>query len=95
MVGYFDRMDHRIVSATIVFAGESRDLKIALIVAFVLAVATGLRFTSRMRKRARESGFPDWDPKSVIAGLELTEVLAFACCWIVGAGALLWLKNLP
>jgi hypothetical protein len=87
-------MDHRVISATIAFTGENRDLKIALIVAFVLAVATGLRFTSRMRKRARESGFPDLDPRSAIAGLGLTEVLAFACCWIVGAGALLWLKNL-
>jgi hypothetical protein len=88
-------MDHMIVLATITLVGENRDLKIALIVAFVLALATGLRFTSRMRKRVRESGFPDWDPRSTIAGLGLIEVLAFACCWMVGAGALLWLKNLP
>jgi hypothetical protein len=87
-------MDHSVILATITFTGESRDLKIALIVAFVLAVATGLRFTSRMRKRARESGFSDLDPRSVIAALRLSEILAFACCWIVGTGALLWLKNL-
>jgi hypothetical protein len=45
-------MDHRVISATIVFARENRDLKIALIVAFVLAVATGMRFTSRKREGA-------------------------------------------
>jgi hypothetical protein len=80
--------------ATIAFAGENRDLQIALIVVFALAVATGLWFTSRMRKRARESGFSDLDRRSAIAGLRLSEVLAFASCWIAGAGALLWLKNL-
>jgi len=95
MVGYFDGMQHGLVLATITFIGQNRDLKIALIVAFVLAAATGMRCTSRMRKRAQEFGLPNWDPRSAIAGLRLTEVLAFACCWIVGAGALLWLKNLP
>jgi hypothetical protein len=87
-------MDHSVILATITFAGENRDLKIALIVAFVLTVATSLRLTSRMRKRARDSGFSDFDPRSAIAALKSSEVLAFACCWIVGAGALLWLKNL-
>jgi hypothetical protein len=87
-------MDHRIIPATIVFTGENRDLKIALVVVFVLAVATGIWANSRMRKRARESGFPIWDPRSAIAALGLNDVLVFACCWIVGAGALLVLKNL-
>ena len=87
-------MGHKGILAIITFTGENRDLKMALIVAFVLAAAMGMRFTSRMRKRAQESGFPAWDPRSVMARLGLTEVLVFACCWIVGAGALLWLKNL-
>ena len=73
-------MGHKVILATITFAGENRDLKIALIAVFVLAVAIGMRFTSRMRKRAEESGFPAADPRSVMAGLGLTEVLVFACC---------------
>jgi hypothetical protein len=93
-LGYLHEMDHRVIPAAIAFSGENRDLKIGLIVAFVLAVGTGMRFTSRMRRRAQESGFSAWDPRSTMAGLGWIEVLAFACCWIVGVGALLWLKNL-
>ena len=83
------------VLATITFAGENRDLKITLIVVCALAIAMGFWFTSRMRGSARGFGFPDWDPRSIIAGLGFAGVLGFACSWIVGAGALLWLKNLP
>jgi hypothetical protein len=87
-------MDSKIIAAGIVFAGPNQDLKIALVVVFVLAVTAGIWSNSRIRKRIRGSGFPAWDPRSIIAALGLTDVLIFACGWIIGAGALLVLKNL-
>jgi len=87
-------MDNKIILAGIVFTGPNRDLKIALVVVFVLAVATGIWSNSRIRKRAQKSG-PAWDPRPIIAGLRLTDIVIFACCWIIGAGALLIAANIP
>lgn len=87
-------MNYGIIPAIITFTGENRDLKIALVVVFVFSVATAIWSTSRMRKRAGQSGFPIGDPRWVIAGLGLKEVVVFACCWLIGLGALLLLKNI-
>jgi hypothetical protein len=87
-------MDSKIITAGIVFAGPNQDLKIALVVVFVLALTAGIWSNSRIRKRVRGSGFSTWDPRSITAALGLTDVLIFVCCWIMGAGALLILKNM-
>jgi hypothetical protein len=87
-------MADKIILAGIVFTGPNRDLKIALVVVFVLAVAMAIWSNSRVRKRARKSG-PGWNPRAIIAGLRLTDILIFACCWIIGAGALLIAANIP